>query len=84
MEIFTFKASNLQDGNIPALYDFYKQLHPKQKANPKDDDDDDTELEATPEEILELTQLALDLLESGRSVENAKLNWLTAMLEVHP
>jgi hypothetical protein len=81
---FSFKASNLKDGNIPALYDFYKQLHPKKKANPKDDDDDDTELEATPEEILELTQLALDLLESGRSVENAKLNWLTAMLEVHP
>jgi superfamily II DNA or RNA helicase len=80
---FTFKSSNLQDGNIPAIYEFHKQLL-KQAQNTKDDDDEDTELEATSEEILELTQLALDLLESGRSVENAKLNWLEAMLEAHP
>jgi superfamily II DNA or RNA helicase len=81
---FIFKSGNLQDGNIPAIYAFYQQLHPRKKPNPKDNDDEDTELEATPEEILELTQLALDLLESGRSVENAKLNWLGAMLEAHP
>jgi len=80
---FTFKSSNLQDGNIPAIYEFHKQLL-KQAQNTKDDDDEDTDLEATPEEILELTQLALDLLKSGRSVENAKLNWLRAMLEAHP
>ncbi|MEI6442825.1 MAG: C-terminal helicase domain-containing protein [Nostocales cyanobacterium ELA583] len=41
-------------------------------------------MEATIEEILEVSKLALDLLASGTSVENAKLNWLRAMLEEHP
>ncbi|NJR18868.1 MAG: SWF/SNF helicase family protein [Calothrix sp. CSU_2_0] len=72
-------------GNIPAIYDFQKKLleNVKQK-NDRDDDDVDGDLEATSDEILELTELALNLLRSGRSVENAKLNWLKAMLEAHP
>jgi superfamily II DNA or RNA helicase len=80
---FTFKSSHLQDGNIPTIYEFHKQLL-RQAQNTKDDDDEDKELEATLEEILELTKLGLNLLTSGRSVENAKLNWLTATLEAHP
>lgn len=79
---FSFKSANLRDGNIPAIYDFQKKLLEKVKQNK--DDDEDTDLEATSEEILELTELALNLLRSGKSVENAKLNWLKAMLEAHP
>lgn len=80
---FSFESAHLKDGNIPAIYKFQTKLleNPKQKND--GDDDDDTDLEATIEEILELTKLALNLLESGRSVENAKLNWLRAMLEAH-
>jgi superfamily II DNA or RNA helicase len=81
---FSFTSRNL-GGSIPAIYDFQKELLEKVKENDRDDDDDDdTDLEATTEEILELTELALNLLASGRSVENAKLNWLKAMLEAHP
>lgn len=80
---FSFTSRNLGEGSIPAIYEFQKKLLEKFKHN-KDQDDDDTNLEATVEEIIELSDLALNLLASGRSVENAKLNWLTAMLEAHP
>jgi ERCC4-related helicase len=74
----------LKDGNIPAIQKFQTKLLENAKQKNDGDDDDDTDLEATIEEILELTKLALNLLKSGRSVENAKLNWLRAMLEEHP
>ncbi|MEG4033642.1 helicase-related protein [Microcoleus sp. S36b_A4] len=81
---FSFDSAHLKDGNIPAIRDFQKKLLENAKQKNDRDDDDDTDLEATIEEILELTKLALDLLASGRSVENAKLNWLRAMLDAHP
>lgn len=82
---FSFTSRNLGEGNIPAIYEFQKKLLEKVKQkNYQDDDDEDTDLEATTEEIVELSKLALNLLASGRSVENAKLNWLRAMLEAHP
>lgn len=81
---FSFDSAHLKDGNIPAIRDFQKKLLENAKQKNDRDDDDDTDLEATIEEILELTKLALDLLASGRSVENAKLNWLRAMLDEHP
>ncbi len=82
---FSFTSRNL-GGRIPAIFYFQEELLEKVKVkeNDRDDDDDDTDLEATTEEILELTELALNLLASGRSVENAKLNWLRAMLKAHP
>ncbi|MEA5600085.1 helicase-related protein [Nostoc sp. UHCC 0252] len=80
---FCFTSRNLGEGNIPAIYEFQKKLLEKVKQNKDQDDDEDTDLEATIEEILELSELALNLLTSGRSVENAKLNWLKAMLEAH-
>ncbi|MCL1469009.1 DEAD/DEAH box helicase [Argonema galeatum] len=80
---FSFKARNLGEGSIPTIYEFQNKILDKVKLK-NDDDDEDADLEATIEEILELTELALNLLESGRSVENAKLNWLRAMLEAHP
>jgi hypothetical protein len=89
---FGFTSRNLGEGNIPAIYEFQEQMFKKaqkerlKQAKQKNDqeDDEDTDLEATIEEIVEITELALDLLASGRSVENAKLNWLKAMLEAHP
>lgn len=82
---FCFTSRNLGEGNIPRIFEFQKKLLDKAKQkNNQDDDDNDTDLEATIEEVLELSELALNLLSSGRSVENAKLNWLTAMLEAHP
>ncbi|MFO5528064.1 MAG: helicase-related protein [Cuspidothrix sp.] len=85
---FVFKSSNLKDGNIPAIYKFHRKLlenvNPKNNKDDNDPDDEDGDLEATPDELLEITELALNLLRSGRSVENAKLNWLRAMLEAHP
>ena len=80
---FTFTSRNLGEGSIPTIYNFQKKILDKIKLK-NDDDDEDADLEATIEEILELTELALNLLKSGRSVENAKLNWLRAMLESHP
>jgi len=81
---FSFESAHLKEGNIPAIQKFQTKLLENAKQKNDQDDDDDTDLEATIEEILELTKLALDLLESGRSVENAKLNWLRAMLAEHP
>lgn len=86
---FSFKASNLKDGSIPAIYEFQKRLlenvNPRTKVDKNDDDvEADSDLEASAEEILTLTDLALNLLKSGRSVENAKLNWLAEMLKAHP
>ncbi|WP_017296043.1 helicase-related protein [Geminocystis herdmanii] len=86
---FSFKASNLKDGSIPAIYEFQKRLlenvNPREKADKNDDDIEiDSDLQASAEEILILTELGLDLLKSGRSVENAKLNWLGEMLKAHP
>ena len=81
---FSFESSHLKDGNIPTIQKFQTQLLKNAKQKNDRDDDDDTDLEATKQEILELTELALNLLASGRSVENAKLNWLRAMLEAHP
>ena len=81
---FSFESAHLKEGNIPAIQKFQTKLLENAKQKNDQDDDDDTDLEATIEEILELTKLALDLLESGRSVENAKLNWLRAMLDEHP
>ncbi len=79
---FSFKSRNLQDGKIPAIFEFQKELI-KQAKNQNDDEEEEN-LEAQPEEILELTNLALDLLKSGKTVENAKLNWLTEMLDTDP
>jgi len=81
---FSFESAHLKEGNIPAIQKFQKKLLENAKQKNDGDDDDDTDLEATIEEILELTKLALNLLKSGRSVENAKLNWLNAMLLEHP
>jgi superfamily II DNA or RNA helicase len=80
---FSFTSRNLGEGSIPAMYEFQKKLLEKAKQN-REQSDEDPDLEATIEEILELSELALNLLSSGRSVENAKLNWLRAMLEAHP
>ncbi|HEY9608962.1 DEAD/DEAH box helicase [Allocoleopsis sp.] len=54
-----------------------------------DDDESDSTFTATSEEILELTALALKLLDFANSdgetgAENAKLTWLNNMLEQHP
>lgn len=76
---FSFKSRNLQDGKIPAIFDFQKELI-KQAKN-QNSDEEEGSLEAQPEEILEITNLALNLLESGKTVENAKLNWLREMLD---
>lgn len=81
---FCFTSRHLGEGKIPAIYEFQNKLLQKVKQNKDQDDDEHTHLEATIEEILELSELALNLLASGRSVENAKLNWLRAMLEAHP
>jgi len=82
---FSFSARNLAEGSVPAIFGFQKKLLENVKPKKdKDDEDEDTDLEALPEEILELTELALNLLRSGSSVENAKINWLKAMLEAHP
>ncbi|MFN6218796.1 MAG: hypothetical protein AN488_01115 [Anabaena sp. WA113] len=80
---FSFGSKHLGEGSIPRIYEFQKTILDKVKQK-NNDDDDDPDLEATIEEILEVSELALNLLSSGKSVENAKLNWLRAMLEAHP
>ena len=88
---FSFSSGNLKDGkpeeknSIPAIVRFQKKLLENVKPKKdKDDDEEDTDLETLPEEILELAELALDLLRSPNSVENAKINWLKDMLKAHP
>lgn len=76
---FRFEAKNIsQKGQIKEIYDFSKKLH-----------DEEDSFIAEPEEIKELTELALKLLNSADNeespgVENAKLKWLNDMLEQHP
>ena len=75
---FSFSSGKLREGKIPAIWKFQKKLQ---------DDDDDDSFAVTSEEVLELVELALSFLEAGKlgnSVENAKLNWLQAMMETHP
>jgi superfamily II DNA or RNA helicase len=82
---FAFLSRNLSEGSVPTIFSFQKKLLENVKPKKdKDDDEEDTDLEALPEEILELAELALNLLRSPNSVENAKLNWLKAMLDEHP
>lgn len=76
---FKFDAKAIsQKGQIKEIYDFSKKLN-----------DEDDSFIAEPEEIEELTELALRLLNSSgiddsTGVENAKLNWLNEMLERYP
>ncbi|MBR8831601.1 MAG: RNA polymerase-associated protein RapA [Chroococcopsis gigantea SAG 12.99] len=80
---FKFTSRNLGEGMIPAIYEFQKQLLDTARRE-NNHDPEDPDIEATVEEIVELTQLAFSLLSSGSTVENAKLNWLKAMLQAHP
>jgi len=79
---FGFLATSLgqKTGKVKEIYEFSQKLL-------KDSDNDVFPADAS--EVLELTNLALKLLnftsiENGTGVENAKLNWLREMLEIHP
>jgi superfamily II DNA or RNA helicase len=78
---FHFAADSLSKAEkVDDIYRFRKKLN---------DRDDDNAFIADASEVLELTNLALKLLnftsiENGTGVENAKLNWLKEMLEIHP
>jgi len=83
---FHFLATSLAQkaGKVNDIYEFSQKLL---KLN--DSDNDVFTADAT--EVLELTNLALDLLNftnvdngSGAGIENAKLNWLKEMLEHYP
>jgi len=84
-----FKATKLSratslsqpEGKINEIYKFSKVLHDK--------DDENRSFTAEKNEILELTNLALRLLNfsavtESNGVENAKLNWLKEKLEQYP
>ncbi|KAM3109788.1 helicase-related protein [Phormidesmis sp. 146-33] len=78
-----FKATKLsqRDGKINEIYKFSEVLHQK--------DDENRSFIAESNEILELTNLALRLLNfsaitQGNGVENAKLDWLKEKLDQHP
>lgn len=79
---FHFKLASLAGGGkIDDMYRFSDLLHKK--------DDEGRSFNATPDEILELTNLATKLLNfstltQSSGVENAKLNWLKRMLEEYP
>lgn len=80
---FTFQARAIAQPNntIPDIYDFSKHLH--------EDEEEDSNFIADNGEILELTQLALELLSFSDAngqpgVENAKLDWLKEMLNRDP
>jgi superfamily II DNA or RNA helicase len=75
---FDFKSSHLNDGSIPQIYDFQKEIFNNRKK--KDNENIDSFFEAEPDEIIKMSQLALDFLASGKTVDNAKLNWLQEML----
>ncbi len=77
------KATSLSqpEGKINEIYRFSKVLHDK--------DDENRSFNAEMGEILELTNLALRLLNfsavtESNGVENAKLNWLKEKLEQYP
>ncbi len=78
---FHFRAASLsQIGKIDDIQKFSKKLN---------DHDDDNAFIADASEVLELTNLALRLLnfanvDNGAGIENAKLNWLKEMLKIHP
>ena len=79
---FHFRAMSLaRGGKIDDIYRFSEALHQK-------DDEGETFI-ATTSEIVELTNLALKLLNFSSSsksagVENAKLNWLRNILQQYP
>ena len=80
---FDFNSKHLtDDGSIPRIYEFQKEIFSNRKK--QEDDNVDSFFEAEPDEIIKLAQLALDFLASGKTVDNAKLNWLQAMLNEHP
>lgn len=76
---FHFAANSLaQSEKVEDIYRFSKKLN-----DDRDDDRDDFSVDAS--EVLELTNLALSLLnftnvDNGAGIENAKLNWLKEML----
>jgi len=78
---FHFRATSLAKAEkVDDIYRF------SQKLNDRDDDD---VFIADASEVLELTNLALRLLnfanvDNGAGIENAKLNWLKEMLKIHP
>ena len=79
---FHFKLASLAGGGkVDDIYKFSEILHKK--------DDEGTSFSATPDEVFELTSLAVRLLnfstsDQGNGVENAKLNWLKDMLKKYP
>ena len=79
---FHFKLASLAGGGkVDDIYRFSEILRKK--------DDENKMFNATPSEIIELTDLANKLLNFSISnqssgVENAKLNWLKKMLEEYP
>lgn len=81
---FTFPARTIAqpqpNNTIPEIYNFSKELH---------EDEEDSAFIADNGEILELTQLALELLSFSDAngqpgVENAKLDWLKGILNKDP
>jgi len=57
---FSFESTHLREGSIPRLYEFQKKLLEGSKSvRTKTLEEDDTNLVATSDEILELTNLAL-------------------------
>jgi len=79
---FHFRLASLAGGGkVDDIYKFSEILRKK--------DDEEKMFNATPDEILELTNLANKLLNFSKSsqsngVENSKLNWLKKMLEEYP
>jgi superfamily II DNA/RNA helicase len=79
---FHFRLASLAGGGkVDDIYKFSEALRKK--------DDEGKYFSATPDEIIELTDLATRLLNfststQGDGVENAKLNWLKKMLEEYP
>ncbi|MEW6038140.1 MAG: DEAD/DEAH box helicase [Pseudomonadota bacterium] len=73
---FDFFAAHLRDGNIPEVFNYKRGLS----------DEDDDVFVASPEELLGMAKLGLELLNfssQNDGVENTKLNWLRAMLDRH-
>jgi superfamily II DNA or RNA helicase len=78
---FKAKILSQREGKINEIYKFSEVLHQK--------DDENRSFTAERREILELTNLALRLLNfsavtESNGVENAKLNWLKEKLEQYP
>ncbi|BFM38432.1 DEAD/DEAH box helicase [Synechocystis sp. LKSZ1] len=71
---FTFESSHLK-GTIPKIREFHRELRNQDEEDP---------FIADAYEIVELADLALNLLRSNGIVENAKIDWLKQMLKEYP